>query len=120
MTEIQLHGLELYGFHGVLPEERTDGQRFVFDIDLKVVDERAARSDRIEDAVDYREVVSLVREVSDGTAFNLLEALADAVARALHDRLPIVSVRVRVRKPDVSLGLPIDYSAVVVEFDGTR
>jgi 7,8-dihydroneopterin aldolase/epimerase/oxygenase len=115
MTTIQIHGLELDGHHGVLAEERVAGQRFVFDIDVQVADDRAAQSDRIEDAVDYREIVAIVREVSGGTAFHLLEALAAAVARALRDRLPVSHVRVRVKKPDVVLGAPVDYSAVVVE-----
>jgi dihydroneopterin aldolase len=115
MTTIEIHGLELRGFHGVLPEERANGQRFLFDVSLVVKAERAAQSDSIDDAVDYREVVEIVREVSDSKAFRLLEALADAVARALRDRLAVTHVRVRVRKPDVSLGFPVDYSAVVVE-----
>jgi dihydroneopterin aldolase len=118
VTTIEIHGLELHGFHGVLEAERAEGQRFLFDISLVVADERAARSDSIDDAVDYREVVAIVREVSDGTTFRLLEALADAVARALRDRLAIAQVRVRVRKPDVVLGLPVDYSGVVVELGG--
>lgn len=115
MTTIEIHGLELHGFHGVLAEERSAGQRFLFDVSLVVEDQRAAETDSIDDAVDYREVVAIVREVSDGTAFQLLEALATAVARTLRDRLAVAQVRVRVRKPDVSLGFPVDYSAVVVE-----
>ena len=118
MTTIEIHGLELHGYHGVLAEERAEGQRFIFDVDLEVADERAAQTDRIEDAVDYREVVAIIREVSGGTAFHLLEALADAVARALRDRLAVSRVRVRVRKPDVELGAPVEHSAVVVELTG--
>ena len=70
-------------------------------------------SDRIEDAVDYREVAAAVREVSSGTQFHLLEALAAAVADALLERFPVESVRVRVRKPTVAL--PVEHSAVTVE-----
>jgi len=112
-VRIELHGLELWGFHGVLDGEREKGQRFLFDLRLDVSD--AALSDRIEDAVDYREVAAIVREVSDGTRFRLLEALAAAVADALLARLDVSRVRVRVRKPDVVLGVPVEYSAVSVE-----
>jgi 7,8-dihydroneopterin aldolase/epimerase/oxygenase len=111
---IELMGVELHGFHGVDAEERRDGQRFLFDLWLDVPD-TAARSDRIEDAVDYREVVATVREVSDGRAFQLLEALATDVAEALLARFPIERVRVRVRKPDVVLGAPVEWSAVSCE-----
>jgi dihydroneopterin aldolase len=111
---VELRGLELHGRHGVLDEERRDGQRFLFDLWLEVPGE-AARSDRIEDAVDYREVVATVRAVSDANAFRLLEALATAVADALLARFPLRRVRVRVRKPDVRLAAPVDYAAVSAE-----
>ena len=111
---VELHGLELHGKHGVLEDERREGQRFLFDVWLDVPDV-AASSDRLEDAVDYREVVALVREVSDGRAFRLLEALAGAVAEALLRRFPVARARVRVRKPDVRLAAPVEDAAVTVE-----
>ena len=110
---VELRGLELHGFHGVLDEEAERGQRFLFDLRLEVGD--AGLSDEIDDAVDYRDVVAAVREVSDGTRFRLLEALAAAVADALLERFPVASVRLRVRKPDVELALPVEHAAVVVE-----
>ena len=107
---IQIRGIELRGFHGVLEHERAEGQRFLFDLELEVGE--AGVSDRIEDAVDYREVVACVREVSDGRAYRLLEALATALADALLERFALERVEVRVRKPDVVLELPVEYAAV--------
>ena len=111
---IELAGLELHGYHGVNPEERRDGQPFVFDIWLEVPDGTGS-SDRIEDTIDYREVAALVRDVSDGRQFQLLEALASALAEALLARFPVDAARVRVRKPQVRLDQPVDYSAVTAE-----
>jgi dihydroneopterin aldolase len=113
VIELELHGLELRGFHGALPEERERGQRFCFDVWLAVPE--AALSDRLEDAVDYREVAAAVREVSDGRAYHLLEALAAGVAEELLSRFPVERVRVRVRKPDVELDPAVEYSAATVE-----
>ena len=73
----------------------------------------AGSSDRIEDAVDYREIAACVGEVSESRAFHLLEALAAAVADALLDRFPVARVRVRVHKPDVRL--PVEHAAATVE-----
>jgi dihydroneopterin aldolase len=111
MILVELHGIELFGYHGVLEEERRVGQTFLFDLDVEVGD--GALSDRIEDAVDYRELVALVREVSDGRRFDLIEALAAAVADAVVARFPVERVRVRVRKRPA--GLQLDYAAAVVE-----
>jgi dihydroneopterin aldolase len=111
---VELAGVELHGHHGVNEDERKEGQRFLFDVWLEAADE-AARSDAIEDAVDYRDALAVVREVSDGRAYRLLETLATAVADALLDRLAIDAVRVRVRKPDVRLDAPVEHAAVSVE-----
>jgi dihydroneopterin aldolase len=62
-VKLEVHGLEVFGRHGVEDDERRDGQIFLYDLELEVGD--AGSSDRIEDAVDYREVVARVQEVSD-------------------------------------------------------
>ena len=115
---IELTGIELFGFHGVLETERKQGQRFLVDLELTLADETAgvaAASDRIEDAVDYRDVVALVRTVSDARAYHLLEAFSAAVAEGLLAGFPVAAVRVRVRKPDVVLDPPVEHAAVRVE-----
>ena len=113
MITVELRGIALHGRHGVEADERERGQRFVFDVWIDVDD--SALSDRIEDAVDYREVAEAVREVSDARDYSLLEALADAVARTLVERFPIDRARVRVRKPEVELGMPVEWSAATAE-----
>ncbi len=103
---IELRGLELHGFHGALDWERDRGQRFVFDVELEVGE--AGASDRLEDAVDYRDVAACVREVSDGRAFRLLEALATALADELMARFPAERVEHNLellRRLDVLVGL---------------
>jgi dihydroneopterin aldolase len=112
---VELEGLEVFGRHGVEEEERRDGRMFLYDVRLEVSE--AARSDRIEDAVDYREVADCVREVSDGGPFHLLEALAGAVADAIVERFPVEHVSVRVRKP-APPGLAAEFSAVTFERAG--
>jgi dihydroneopterin aldolase len=111
---IELAGLELPGFHGATVEERRDGQRFLFDLEL-TVDAHATETDDLDDTVDYRDVVAAVREVSDARAYTLLEALAAATAETLLARFPVERVRVRVRKPDVRLDAPVEHTAVTVE-----
>jgi dihydroneopterin aldolase len=114
MIELELHGLGVFGRHGVTDEERTQGQMFVYDIQLDVSD--AALSDQLEDAVDYEQVAACVRALSDARQFALLETLAAAVADELVARFPVARVRVRVRKPDVRpSGLDVEWSAATVE-----
>ena len=111
---IDVRGLELRGFHGALEEEQRQGQRFLFDVTL-VAHDAGVRSDHLADTVDYTAVVALIREISDGHRFNLIEALAAAIAEDLLQRFPVSRVRVRVRKPEVKLDAPAEYTAATVE-----
>jgi dihydroneopterin aldolase len=111
---VELYGLEVFGYHGVLAEEQRDGQTFLFDVTLEVAEPSA---DLIDEAVDYREVAACVHELSDANRFDLIEALAAAAADALVARFPVERVRVRVRKPRPG-GIPAEWSAATVERPG--
>jgi dihydroneopterin aldolase len=102
MISVELRGLRLFGRHGVHEHEKRDGQDFVFDVQLAVGGRGS--SDRLEDAVDYRDVALAVQEVSDAQSYNLLEALANAVADELLRRFGAERVVVRVEKPAVKPG----------------
>jgi dihydroneopterin aldolase len=99
-VRIELEGLDLHGFHGVLDEEQRDGQVFRFDVSVEVAE---PAEDDIDAAVDYRDLAACVREVSDASRFQLLETLAAAVADELKRRFPVERVTVRVAKPAVEL-----------------
>jgi dihydroneopterin aldolase len=99
---VEIRDLRLFGRHGVHDEERERGQDFLFDVELEV-GERGI-TDRLDEAVDYVEVARVVKEVSDGNRFNLLEALASAVADELERRFAPERIRVRIRKPAVRPG----------------
>ena len=114
MIVVEVEGLEVFGRHGVEDLERERGQTLLYDVRLEVSD--AAASDRLEDTVDYVAVAELVQEISDARTFNLLEALATAIADTIVERFPVERVRVRVRKRDVEpAGLPVAWTAATVE-----
>jgi dihydroneopterin aldolase len=108
---VELHGLEVFGRHGVLEEEKLDGQVFLYDVELEVEE---PASDRIEEAVDYRLVADCVREVSDSRSFDLIESLAAEIADAMIGRFHAARVRVRVRKPRPA-GIGAEWSAATAE-----
>jgi dihydroneopterin aldolase len=111
-VKVELRGLQLFGYHGVEDEEQRLGQLFLYDVELEVGDRGA--DDRIEHAVDYTRVAAAVQEVNE-RRFDLLEALATAVADTLVERFSPESVVVRVRKPYVRpAGLEVEFSAVTV------
>ena len=106
---VEIHGLEVFGRHGVNEEERRTGQTFLFDVELVAAE---PEQDEIHAAVDYRAVRDVVRAVSDAEVYSLLESLAAAVADAVVSALPVASARVRVRKPGVAWA---EWTAATVE-----
>jgi dihydroneopterin aldolase len=66
---VEIHGLEVFGRHGVGEAERRDGQSFLFDVTLELAEPRA---DAIDATVDYRAVRDAVRELSDAGSYKLL------------------------------------------------
>jgi len=109
---VELYGLEVPGAHGVEEVEREAPQRFLYDVRLELPE---PTSDSVEETVDYRDVVRCVREVSDTRGFQLLESMAAAVADTLLERFRVEAARVRVRKPDVRLEAPVEWTAATVE-----
>ncbi len=99
MVDIFIEGLEVYGHHGVVPEEKVLGQRFFFDIRLTLDDCPAALTDKVEDAVDYTEVIDLVVEVATTETYSLLERLVRVTAEEILKRFPVDEVWVHAVKP---------------------
>lgn len=101
---ISLVGIVLYGYHGARPEERTLGQRFLVDVDLHTDLQLASRSDDLTNTVNYSEVYKIVEEIIGGDPVNLLETLAERIAKAVLARFSLVhETRVRVAKPSVAI-----------------
>ena len=116
MTDrIVLAGMVFLARHGVNEWEKVEEQRFEVDVEL-VVDTRAAgASDDLAKTVDYRGVYEITRRVIEETSLELIEAVADGIAREILAAHPTVAETVvRVRKPDVDLGGPLEYAGVEV------
>ena len=116
--DIHIDGLEAYGYHGVLPEEKTLGQQFVFDLRLTMYDCPGVVTDDVADTIDYTEVIDVVTEVATCESYDLLERLAGSITRSLLDRFPVDSVWVRVTKPHPPI--PCALKGVGVSFEMRR
>ena len=111
--QILLQGMQFYGYHGVNPEERTLGQRYVVDLTVDLDLSRAGRSDRLEDTVSYSYIYRTVRAVMEGEPRNLLEAVAEAIVGRVLAEYPVDAVAVTVKKPNPPVrGSSIEQAAV--------
>ena len=116
---IEVRDLRVLGVHGVLPEERVRAQPFALDFDVLFDVGPAAASDALEDTVDYGALVERAAAVVVERSFQLLETLADVVARELLDgdpRIATVAVTVRKLRPPI----PLDVGSVGVRVVRSR
>ena len=112
---IVLAGMVFLARHGVNDWEKVEEQRFEVDVELQLDTRAAAARDDLTKTVDYRGVYELTRQVIEETTLELIESLAEAVAaKVLAANGNVEAVVVRVRKPDVDLGGPIDSAGVEI------
>jgi dihydroneopterin aldolase len=112
---IVLAGMAFQARHGVNEREKLEAQRFEVDVVVELDRHAAGRADHPARTHDYRGVYDVVRQVMDGPPVDLIEALAESIARDVLDAsLDVREVVVRVRKPEVSLGSPLDYAGVEI------
>jgi dihydroneopterin aldolase len=95
---IEIRGLRLLGSHGALPGEQDRAQLFEIDLDVEVDAAIPGKSDDLADALDYGAVVEAASRVVVDSHFQLLEALAEAVAASLLSLGGASAVTVGVRK----------------------
>ncbi|WP_164670644.1 dihydroneopterin aldolase [Virgibacillus doumboii] len=114
MDKILMNQMEFYGYHGLFPEENKLGQRFYVDVELIADLEKSARSDDMNDSINYGDVYEAVKEIMEGTPKNLIEAVAGAISDQLFQAFDILEAcTVKVTKPDPPI--PGHYQSAAVE-----
>jgi len=110
-----LNGIEIFGYHGDLPEERKLGQKFLVDLELNLDLSKAGNSDELSDTVDYPKILAEVEKIVAGEPKNLIETVAETIAKKiLQDFELIESLQVTVHKPFAPLKIKYSDAAVSI------
>lgn len=115
MDKIYIHGMVFYGYHGMMEHERLEGQPFEVDVELSLDLRMAGKTDDIRHTVSYAEVYQSIKTIVEERTFNLIEALAEAIASMLIKKYAFDSVRVKIRKPRAPVPGAIAWAAVEIE-----
>ncbi|HHE37480.1 MAG TPA: dihydroneopterin aldolase [Candidatus Cloacimonetes bacterium] len=115
--KIHLHEMVFYGHHGVHPEERKLGQRFIVNFTFETAPEHDQEIDHIDDTIDYTKVFSIIKNILENKEFLLLENCADTILTSVLTTFPkIIQAKVKIKKPSV----PIKGSLGSVEVEMDR
>lgn len=104
MTDtIELRGLRVLAFCGILPEEIERRQPFEVDVDVDVDLAAAASSDELENTIDYGGLVAEIERLAIDERYGLLERFASDVAVSVlaHDKALATRVTIRKLRPPV-------------------
>ncbi|MBB4929250.1 dihydroneopterin aldolase [Lipingzhangella halophila] len=112
LDRIAVRGLRAWGYHGVLEQERRDGQTFVVDVVLGVDSREAARTDDLAHTVHYGVLSERLVGAVAGEPVALIETLAQRLADTCLAETAVHEVEVTVHKPDAPI--PHEFSDVTV------
>ncbi|MGA9748290.1 MAG: dihydroneopterin aldolase [Nocardioides sp.] len=96
-------GIEAVGHHGVFDFERREGQVFRADLVLGIDTRAAARSDDLQDTVDYGTLVDQVKRAIEQDPVDLIETLAQRIADVCLGDDRVGWTEVTVHKPDAPI-----------------
>lgn len=98
MDTVFVRGLKATTVVGIFEWERRLPQSVVLDLEMETDIRPAATSDSIDDALDYKQVAKAVVGHVEDSRFQLVEALADSVARVILSQFGVPAVTVTLNK----------------------
>ncbi|KAF0227733.1 MAG: dihydroneopterin [Beijerinckiaceae bacterium] len=112
---ISIQRIGVFAYHGVFEEEGRLGQRFYISIDAWLDLADAGRADDLEKSVSYAEITAQVQEIAVGNRYNIIEALAEAIAGELLRNFPrIDEIAVTVEKPNAAVAAILESIFVTI------
>lgn len=119
-SRIALERMRFQAFHGVLPQERAQGNTFLVDVEMHADIDKAILSDALEDTLDYSLAYGIVKEQMEIPS-QLLEHVAGRILFALFDAFSILGqATVRVRKENPPLGGDVAASLAEITLSRTE
>tara|TARA_B100000530_G_scaffold113849_1_gene71089 strand:- start:562 stop:909 length:348 start_codon:yes stop_codon:yes gene_type:complete len=104
MDKVFIRGLEVEGIIGIFQWEREVRQIISVDIEMDFDNKNAAKSDSIEDALNYKLVGKRITSFIKDSKFQLVETLAENISKIILKEFPVTTVKVTLSKPGALRG----------------
>ncbi|OKL54185.1 hypothetical protein BSZ39_05550 [Bowdeniella nasicola] len=115
---ITLTGITAHAHHGVFAEEKHNGQTFIADVTYWLDTRPAARGDDLDETVSYAEVAEAVADALVRGSLDLIETLAENIARRVLAFEQVDKVEVTIHKPQAPIA--VTFSDVTLTITRTR
>ena len=108
MDKIIIKDLEIFAYHGVLPEEKRQGQNFIVTAELYLDLRDAGMTDELDKTVNYAKVCEDISECMTEEKYDLIEAVAENIAGTILLKYEkIKEVHIIISKPAVTKAIAI-------------
>ena len=104
MDIVFIHELKIKTTIGVFDWERQIKQMVSLDLEMACDINKAAASDKLEDALDYKRISKRIIEFVEGSSFELVERLAERVANIVLHEFGVPWLRLTLSKPGALRG----------------
>ncbi len=104
MDRVFIEDLRIQTVIGVFDWEREITQTISLDLEMAFDIHKAAKSDRIENTLDYKAISKRLIQFVEGSEFQLVEALAEHCADIILTEFPVAWVRMKLSKPGAVRG----------------
>ena len=99
MDKIILTDLRIDAVIGIWDWEKRNPQTISIDLEMQMDTKKASQSDSIEDALDYKAVSKRVKQFIQASQFNLIETLAENIAKIILEEFDIQWLKLKISKP---------------------
>lgn len=115
LDKIRISNLEVFGNHGVFPEENKLGQKFLINATLFTSTREAGLKDDLTKSVHYGEVSHFMTNYMLEHTFQLIETAAEQMAKAVLLGFPrLEKIELEIKKPWAPIGLPLESVSVEI------
>ena len=104
MDKVFIKNLQVETIIGIFDWEREVRQVISIDLEMEFDNKKAAKSDNIKDALDYKKVGKRITAFVEKSKYKLVERLAEQIAKLVLKEFPVSSVIISVMKPGAMRG----------------
>ena len=115
LDKIHIKNLEVFGNHGVFPEENKLGQKFLVNAVLYTSTREAGKTDDLTKSIHYGEVSHFITKYMMEHTFQLIESVAEQLAEAMLLQFEHLKwIDLEIQKPWAPIGLPLESVSVEI------
>ena len=115
MDKLYIKDLEVFAYHGVFPEEKSLGQKFLISVTLNLNMREAAITGDLSKSVHYGELAHALEKEFQKESYDLIETAGEKLTTYVLNNYPMVSlVKIMIKKPWAPILRSMDTIAIEI------